>query len=205
MLVVGCLVLLVTNRCFRVYVCHEKESHPRDLDDCALYHRKNTYLFFKEHNADDRTRTCNLRFRRPTLYPVELHPHGWEEYHSNSYIATSNLVERVDFLLVFGIIPSSPYVGAKTDTGDSLCLNHVQPKKMFAKTPNAALLTTGESVASKINRNPSSMLSLQRTSRLRKQSTKNSVASSIKSPVQALCIRILLQDERVGSPAAFLS
>jgi hypothetical protein len=28
-----------------------------------------------ESGADGRTRTCDLRLRRPTLYPAELHPH----------------------------------------------------------------------------------------------------------------------------------
>ena len=31
-------------------------------------------------NADDRTRTCNLRFRRPMLYPIELHPQGGPDH-----------------------------------------------------------------------------------------------------------------------------
>ena len=63
-----------------------------------------------ESNADDRTRTCNLRFRRPMLYPVELHPHraGWEGYHTSAYSATTELTMRVDFLATFGIISDSP-------------------------------------------------------------------------------------------------
>ena len=97
-------------------------------------------------NADDRTRTCNLRFRRPMLYPVELHPlwcflplYGREGYHSTIYIATPNSLKRVDFLLVFGIIPCSLLRWSFTETGDSLCPNHVPPKKMFDKMLNAVL------------------------------------------------------------------
>jgi len=62
------------------------------------------------------------------------------EYHSNAHIATSNTAVRVDFLLVFGIIPCST-LGWVIDIeiGDTLCRNHVQLKKMFDKTQNAVL------------------------------------------------------------------
>src|SRR3974390_1264910 len=33
-------------------------------------------IFFKELSTPHRSRTCNLRFRRPMLYPVELGAHS---------------------------------------------------------------------------------------------------------------------------------
>ncbi len=34
-------------------------------------------LWIVEDGAPGRTRTCNLRLRRPLLYPVELQAHRW--------------------------------------------------------------------------------------------------------------------------------
>ena len=41
----------------------------------GLYLKKKT-LQKEGSNADGRIRTCNRRFRRPVLYPIELHPLG---------------------------------------------------------------------------------------------------------------------------------
>ena len=71
-------------------------------------------------NADDRTRTCNLRFRRPMLYPVELHPlaspyQGCGGYHKRLLGARQHIwleygTQRVDRLNNCAIMPCSPSV-----------------------------------------------------------------------------------------------
>ena len=71
-------------------------------------------------NADDRTRTCNLRFRRPMLYPVELHPLASLIKDAKgttsaflvlgTALCTSMTLVRVDRLNNCAIMPRSPSV-----------------------------------------------------------------------------------------------
>jgi hypothetical protein len=48
-------------------------SHTREL---AAYFRERARIAVQERNTPHRVRTCNLRFRRPMLYPIELGVRG---------------------------------------------------------------------------------------------------------------------------------
>ena len=51
-----------------------QQTKNSDLGDRSYFSLTTNYVRAYK-NTPDKTRTCNLRFRRPTLYPIELRVH----------------------------------------------------------------------------------------------------------------------------------